>query len=331
MIDIASAQTSVPGKGEDSLVVRRLSGDAGRLLIAVADGISMQNGKAASLWVAEFLRSMPEPSGIRDIHTRLSEALATRDQPRELSGTTLTCGILSEVDAVGTSALRLDFFAIGDSPIWRIVQSRSEKYRYQRYTVHGSPYPAEGRRVYAALWLDGREISGDVFFGAAEFGPNEVLVLCTDGVPEREVMVRDLEVLDRPTLCAHLFQADAYASPRLQEVLESYGQAGLLYDDASMVVARMPQREVLSHPEANIPDSEVPHQERVEGAGPAEPATDVTGLEAQAVVESIKKTPRKPRGGGSATRAAVGTKPKAAKKPPATKRPAQVAGRKKKS
>jgi hypothetical protein len=117
------------------------------------------------------------------------------------------------------------------------------KYPFQRLLIHGSPYPSETARVYSTLRLHERDIKGVVTFGAVEVALNEVLVVCTDGIPEREIFVRDLsdpakEEPDSPGLCRWLFQTELYDNSKLEKVLKDYDNSGILFDDATIIVAR---------------------------------------------------------------------------------------------
>lgn len=101
-----------------------------------------------------------------------------------------TCGILRQLSDEGETFLRFEYFAIGDSPIWKVILGDS-KYLFQRVLVHGPLYPAETARVYSTLRLHKKDIIGSIAFGVTEVALGEVLVVCTDGIPEREVFIRD--------------------------------------------------------------------------------------------------------------------------------------------
>jgi serine/threonine protein phosphatase PrpC len=239
MIDIASAMIEFPDKGEDRILVRKLGG---AYLLAVADGLTGDNGRAAAEWAKQFLQFTNNTESARDVFEALKSSLANEQRTFEDSRTTLSCGILSETERFGIQSLHFDFFAIGDSPIWRLVLNRNGKHLYQRYLIHGGPYPAETSKVYSTLRLKEKAISGNVAFGSAEFGEDEVLVVCSDGIPERQVMVRDFDITSEtylPKLCQLLFDHSRYQDAELQTVLAGYEQSELLYDDTSIIVARL--------------------------------------------------------------------------------------------
>jgi len=242
MINIASAMIEFPDKGEDRILVRKL---AGAYLLAVADGLTGDNGRAAAEWAKQFLEVTNNTESARDVFEALKSSLANESRTFEDSRTTLSCGILSETEKFGIKSLQFDFFAIGDSPIWRLVRNRNGKHHYQRYLIHGGPYPAETSKVYSTLRLKEKDISGNVAFGSAEFGEGEVLVVCSDGIPERQVMVRDFDNTSEtylPKLCQQLFDPSRYHDAMLQTVLAGYEKSELLYDDTSIIVARLDKK-----------------------------------------------------------------------------------------
>lgn len=239
MIDIACTQIDYPEKGEDTYVVRKVGNS---YLLAVADGLSMDNGRAAARWAKEYLDGISHIQSARCIFDALKVALSNDPNEYERSETTLTCGILTESESSGGLTLRFDFFAIGDSPIWKVVSTCDSKYPYQRYLIHGEPYPAETSKVYSTLRLKEREIKGVVSFGSVDLSVGEVLVVCSDGIPEREVMVRDLSATvqsNQPKLCEWLFDSASYEDASLQNVLNGYRGRELLFDDATLIVARL--------------------------------------------------------------------------------------------
>jgi hypothetical protein len=234
MIDVASAQVSYPSKGEDTFIARRI-GDA--WLLAVADGLTMDNGRAAAQWAVEFLASTCATNSIRTIFDEMLVHLRSDVRSHPRSETTLSCGILTHADAPDT--LRFSFFAIGDSPIWKIVRTHDARYPYQRYLVHGAPYPSETARLYSTLRLKERDISGAVSFGSVDIEPGAVLVVCSDGIPEREIMVRDLAAETAAIrLCDWLVGPQAFSDEGLEEVILGYERRGLLSDDATLIAAR---------------------------------------------------------------------------------------------
>lgn len=241
MIDIASTKIIYPDKGEDDYLVRAIDNTKNMQLLAVADGLSLNDGKAAANWVINFLGCINNLDNPHHIFQVLKQGLEQIRHQYEESQTTLTCGILQQIGDDDNGYLRFEYFAIGDSPIWKIVIG-DPKYPYQRFLVHGAPYPAETARVYSTISLRNGCIKGPVTFGAIEIMRNEVLIVCTDGIPEREIFVRDIgkKYLGGDlSLCEWLFQKLPYDNNKFDSVLKTYFDRGVLYDDATIIVARM--------------------------------------------------------------------------------------------
>ncbi len=275
-LQIASAKIPQKGKGEDYLLVRRLNDTGSLQLLAVADGLSLNAGKAAAKWVIERLRRINDVASPRSIFKAINRELQQTRPSRE-SQTTLTCGILREVQEEDIF-LRFDYFAIGDSPIWKVVVGDS-RFPFQRVQVHGSPYPAETARVYSALRLHERDIKGAVTFGAIEIAVGEVLVVCTDGIPEREVFFRDFSNNQdscASRLCQWFFERESYSDDKLKRILKSYDDRGVLFDDATIIAARLkpPPLEPESHAGEK---SENPAEAEQKIVGSANPASEASG------------------------------------------------------
>jgi hypothetical protein len=118
------------------------------------------------------------------------------------------------------------------------------KYPFQRVLVHGPLYPTETARVYSTLRLHKKDIIGSIAFGTTEVALGEVLVVCTDGIPEREVFIRDFVPPDernsrKDGLCQWLFQKRKYNKKKLKQVLAHYDELGVLFDDATIIAARL--------------------------------------------------------------------------------------------
>lgn len=271
-IDVAYAQIQQKGKGEDDRLVRPLAKGGTIQLLAVADGLSLSGGKKAARWTIKCLRRLSDFSSARAIYRGIEAELARARHQIEPSETTLTCGILRKIDLVDEVILRFEYFAIGDSPIWKVVRGDS-KYPFQRVLVNGALYPSETARVYSTLRLHERDIKGSVSFGEIDVGLDEVLVVCTDGIPEREIFVRDFinsqtmpsGTIDRPTLCRWLFQQRRYDNKKLQQILKNYDNRGVLFDDATIIAARLiPKAKKVKDSEIPLdkPQSNSPHHER---------------------------------------------------------------------
>jgi hypothetical protein len=249
-VNIASGCRLQAEKGEDAVLVRS-EGDSH--LLAVADGVSMSDGRVAANTVIDILRNAPRLDDARTVFADLLAALPRAgDYPS--SATTLTCGVLRPVLADASPHLRFDFFAVGDSPIWRVVQlPAGGRYSFQRYVVHGTPYPSETAKVYATIRPHNLDpIAGSIAFGRVDIPISESLIICTDGIPERDIFAREQlnsgsEPNGRPlTFCEWLFEPTVYDDKSVERLLENYDSRGLLYDDASLIVVRLRIRQVIA-------------------------------------------------------------------------------------
>jgi serine/threonine protein phosphatase PrpC len=236
IIEVACSHVPYPNKDEDAFVLREV-GD--HFILAVADGLSMRNGGAAARWVAEHIKTTTATDCIYALYDNLVDCLRHVAPGQTESETTLSCGILRRGNRPRT--LVFEYFAVGDSPIWKVVQSGDDRYPYQRYQVYGSPYPAENAKLYSTVSLQDRSITGAVTFGSVTLLEEEVLVVCSDGLPEREVLVRDLA--REKSLCRWLFGKTPYTSQSMQDVLTDYGSRDVFVDDTTVIAARLPQPE----------------------------------------------------------------------------------------
>ena len=239
MIQIAIANLP-QGKDQDACLAGKL--DENTWLLAVADGVSMSDGReAAQLAISILTNEIDVFDTARSVFEQFKVKLSNKTSKASKSATTLTCGLLREVQSFGVTHLRFEFFAIGDSPIWKVIRAPDgDRYYFQRYIIHGTPYPAEKSKVYSTVCLDEEyKIKGPVFFGCTDISDDEVLVVCTDGIPEREVFVGDFRQRREDIgLCEFLFQSDNYNEKSIKKVLDNYNTHGLLYDDATIIAAR---------------------------------------------------------------------------------------------
>jgi hypothetical protein len=241
-LQLAFAAIPLDGKDEDASIIRRFGN---RYLLAVADGLTQNSGQIAARAVIRSLEGIEGGRGdAHAVFARLRSALPGSGEAPD-SQTTLTCGVLSMKVRNGDACLVFDFFAIGDSPVWRVVRAPDgDRYSFQRYALHAAPYPAETSKVYGTLRPHHPDtIQGAVTFGCAEIPPGDVLVICTDGIPEREVFVRDQvqpRVEEAPSnLCDWLFATEPYSNDTLEAALRGYAARGVLYDDATIIAARI--------------------------------------------------------------------------------------------
>lgn len=240
-VELAQANIPYPEKGDDAWCIRAI-GD-GVWLMAVADGLTMNAGGVAARWVIEHILQTEAHASSRTLFADLQRALVMKAEHDAASQTTLTAGVLTLlVDASG-ERLKFDFFAIGDSPILCLFQN-GDDFPYQRAEVHGPPYPAQPGRVYSTVQLAPAGIVGRVAFGSVEIGRGEVLMVCSDGLPQRSVFSRDFLSISRKSghmrLCDWLCGSEPYSDSRLEEILSGYSLRGDVTDDVTLLVARIP-------------------------------------------------------------------------------------------
>jgi serine/threonine protein phosphatase PrpC len=244
-IEISKATRPVPGKGQDRVFSASLRG--GRHLIGVADGLTGERGEFAAEWVSKELQAMARRhsfpnarSVLRQLKQRLA-IVARENQPD--SHTTLTCGIVEWVGKDAHAHLKFDFFAVGDSPAWRLVPCNLGGLAFQGFTIHGAPFPGEQGRVYSTVDLAAGRIDGVVHFGSVDLEPGEALVIATDGLPEGRLFWDDQEPEDAegsPQLMRRLLDDTPLSDEQLLQILHDYDAARMLVDDdASIVVVRV--------------------------------------------------------------------------------------------
>src|SRR5437588_12193920 len=119
MIEVSRVCRLIEGKGHDRIFVAGLPGSVERYILAVADGLTSENGGIASQWVVDALEQIVgncDLTGLtaRTLFNSISHALG-RDQGLPDSHTTLTCGIVSSARQY-SQHLHFEFFAVGASP-----------------------------------------------------------------------------------------------------------------------------------------------------------------------------------------------------------------------
>jgi hypothetical protein len=239
-VELAKATIPYPGKGDDACCIRVI-GD-GIWLLAVADGLTMNAGGAAASWVIEHIELTEAHTSPRTLFAELQHALDQTDHDAA-SQTTLTAGLLRLIVDDVNERLRFDYFAVGDSPILRLLKTGGE-FPYQRFEVHGRPYPAQPGRVYATVQLAPGGVVGRVAFGSVDVDAGEVLIVCSDGLPQHAVFSRDFQSISRRSehlrLCDWLYGSEPYSDSKLEEILSGYSLRGDISDDVTMLVARIP-------------------------------------------------------------------------------------------
>jgi serine/threonine protein phosphatase PrpC len=83
-MEIAKAQVQRPEKGEDDYLVRFIDDIGSIQLLAVADGLSGNSGKAAAKWVIDCLHKVADTNSPRSIFNAIKQELK-QSQARQLS------------------------------------------------------------------------------------------------------------------------------------------------------------------------------------------------------------------------------------------------------
>lgn len=251
VLEVSKACRLVEGKGHDRVVAVRMGAHEGTYLTAVADGLTSEDGGSAAQWAVDTLARIAGRDGrdrspdAREVFNELSRHLADDARTAQLpdSHTTLTCGIVQQVDE---SRFLFDFFGIGDSPVWKLVQPMGSGLDFQAFVVYGGPIPGEQGRVYSTLNLRNGSVDGSVYFGSASISKGEVLVLTSDGVPDVRIIWDDQDPKRgkfSPKLGLRLLNQESVDHSLLGDMVAAYDKMHLLVDDdASLVVVRLVQR-----------------------------------------------------------------------------------------
>ena len=247
-LEVSSVCRLVPSKGHDRVLAVTIKGHHGAYLAAVADGLTSENGGSAAEWAVTALSQVASseawvrPPDARQVYEHLSRQL-TLDARREQlpdSHTTLTCGIVHQVSE---SSFEFDFFAIGDSPVWKLIRPLGSSLDFQAFVVYGGPVPGEQGRVYSTLNLRHGSVDGAVYWGTVVVEESEVLVLTSDGVPDARVLWDDQDPRrgkSSPKLGRRLMEDKPLDDSELGSIVAAYDKNELLVDDdASLVVVRL--------------------------------------------------------------------------------------------
>lgn len=251
-----------PTRGEDRVFAFELAGGRA-LLIGVADGLSSENGRAAAEWIETTMHNIATNGddkvlSARELFKRVTDELAHARDPAETvdSLSTLSCGICELRYTNDTvPILRFEFFAVGDSPIWRVAPIKpSGGLIFQANVVYDSPTPREQGLVYSFVSLLDRKIEGRPHFGSVELAEDELLVIASDGVPEWRIFGEDQDPkynVESPKLIECVLGAPLISDELLRDTLFEYDRHGMLIDDdASIVVVRWRYpREVFVQPQ----------------------------------------------------------------------------------
>lgn len=242
-----------PRKDDDRHLVLDLSGleGEGPLVLAVADGISRSHGAIASEWVINVLRSVATQLGasvsIDALYSGLLERLVDANALPP-SSTTLSCGVLRPT--LDRPDMVFEFFALGDSPIYKVVSSRLPDFRCQAFCVYSEPKPGIQAAVSSCLSTGPGRMDGPPYFGSVRLSEGEMLLVVTDGVPMDTLVWDDQVDPDprSPLLLGRLFDGrleegePATDDSPVTSVLRAYDRANLLVsDDATLVAVRFGQ------------------------------------------------------------------------------------------
>lgn len=238
-----------PKKGEDRYLVFPLGENASDgFVAAIADGVSGNNGSIAANWVIATLERLvtamsPDLVTADAIYEGLLEALsqATTESDKH-SATTLSCGVFKAI--AGKSSMVFDFFALGDSPIWKVVPSASGEYKYQAHQVYCEIKPARQSAVYSSVGTSPYGISGRPYFGSVRVDAGETLLVMSDGLPMDTILWDDqlAKHRDSPYLLDLVMSRTSSGNAseslvELSDALAAYWRANLLIDDDASLVA----------------------------------------------------------------------------------------------
>jgi hypothetical protein len=263
-LELQCAKANLPAhyKDEDTVFVHRLPDENGWLL-GVADGISNANGREAAQWIAQTMAELAqEPDSrtwdARGLFDRFCERLSVAAGSGRLadSHSTLSCGIARcKLDA-STPFVRVEFFGIGDSPIWRVVPTSVSGLKYQASVAYGPPVPSELSGLYSWVNLGHGRVHGSVHFGSVDIQEGELLIIATDGVPESRVLIQDQdEGGESPRLIERLLYSAEIDDSMLQLLLQGYDDRRLLIDDdASLAVLRLAEKVSAAQPASDARD-----------------------------------------------------------------------------
>jgi hypothetical protein len=329
MIEISKSCRLVKSKGHDRVLAIAVSGQANTYIVAVADGLTSEDGGEAAQWVVDVLPKIAEHAGSSVLSARmiLAElsarlAAAARTQPLPSSHTTLTCGIVRPKGGGAEDLAELEFFAIGDSPIWKVIPVDQEELRFQGHVVYSAPFPSEQGRVYSTVNLRDGKVEGSVYSGSVDLQIGEVLILATDGIPDSRIFWDDQDPKRNktsPRLVEHLLDDESLNDEVLLGIVKDYDQKHLLVDDdASLVVIRLkatqpplltteydpPEEDIDDEPDApetndvttepdRLPDGEVVPTEALPSDEPDETILDVE--EAVEHIPEPEQTPEAPQ------------------------------------
>jgi hypothetical protein len=170
------------------------------VFVAVADGLTssdypLEAAQTAIDCALNAFRAEPRQP-LNAFVRRLTEGLTIAAANRSRSGsaeTTLTTVILHQEDSGTVDAM---FTASGDSPIYVAYPGPiMDLYpdTFLTVQVHGKPIQVENAgRVYSFIDCSTGRISGRLATGTFQMIPGELCIVCTDGVPFNEYILRDL-------------------------------------------------------------------------------------------------------------------------------------------
>ncbi len=235
-----------PTKGQDRIFAHWLR-DRHALLVGVADGVSSGDGETAATWLEEAIGRIAYNANhafnIHELFAQLKEELK-KISPIVAKGTvsqsTLSCGICEAFPNDRICAFRFDFFAVGDSPIWRVARiANGGELHFQANVVYAGALPAEIGRLYSYVNVSAGEIIGNVHFGSVEIADDELLIVASDGIPEWQIFAHDQDEqhgADSPKLVELAFAETVLNDGFVKRVLSEYDAKRLLIDDDASIV-----------------------------------------------------------------------------------------------
>jgi len=237
MIDIASFLDN-GANGHDRFEIRRAR-DA--VFVAVADGMTScdhpeQAAQMAVDCAAKAFLARPR-SRIQTLAQRFTREIASVAAKRLFVGsaaTTLTA-VVFQPDTSGSVEAR--YIALGDSPIYVAYPGPiTEVYQdtYLALQIHGKPLQVENQgRVYSFVDCSAGLLVGRAAVGSFRLVPGDLCLVCTDGVPIQEHILRDL----RRGTGSHRFFNEVTRDPESATgaLLSRIRSTAPLGDDATLV------------------------------------------------------------------------------------------------
>jgi hypothetical protein len=214
----------------------------GVLFVAVADGLTSSDhpheaAKTAIQCALAAFREEPRQeleAFVQRLHEKLRNAAANWSRQGSAE-TTLTTLILHQSDAGSVDAM---FTASGDSPIYVAYPGPIMALypdTFLTVQVHGKPIQVENEgRVYSYVDCSTGRVNGRLARGTFRMSVGELCIVCTDGVPFAEHILRDL----RRGGGSHRFFNEMFTGDlksATDGLFSRFRSAEALSDDATMI------------------------------------------------------------------------------------------------